>query len=274
MKALALTLFALCAATPALGAETAWFGMTPDVRVRLISDDTLSPAGTTRIGLEVEMPLTTNTYWRVPGETGIPIVLDLMGSEGITGQHISWPFPHRDDRSGYLDNVYFGPIILPVTLNVAGQGGFLRVSLTMGVCEEICMPVMAQFELPLSFGTPDLANGLRITQAEALAPIPWDQPGPAFGPVSFDTARMGLVFDVTSPSVEIGSIIADMGANGPLFGAPQKSPDGQSVLLPLLGKADPAALAGAPVQLTFMTAMGPYDLSAPVGLDLSTQAKW
>lgn len=274
MKALALSLLALLATAPALGAQTAWFAMTPDVRVRLISDDTLSPAGTTRIGLEVEMPATTNTYWRVPGETGIPISLDLAGSEGISGHSISWPFPARDDRSGYLDNVYFGPLVLPITVNAAGQGGVLRASLTMGVCEEICMPVMAQFELLFAFGTPDLANGLRITQAEALAPIPWDRPEPAFGPVSFDTARMGLVVDVTSPSIEIGSIIADMGPDGPLFGAPQKSPDGRSVLLPLLGKADPAALAGAAVQLTFMTAMGPYDLSAPVALDLSTQAKW
>jgi hypothetical protein len=55
-----------------------------------------------------------------------------------------------------------------------------------------------------------------------------------------------------------------MGFDGELFGTPQKSPDGHTILLPLLGGGDPAALVGQPVNLTFQTPMGPFETSSRV----------
>ena len=66
--------------TPAVAAETPWQEVAPGARVRLISSDVLKPGNTTMVALEIDMPVGTNTYWRVPGETGIPTMFDFAGS--------------------------------------------------------------------------------------------------------------------------------------------------------------------------------------------------
>ena len=59
------------------------------------------------------MPQNTKTYWRIPGETGIPTELDFTGSTGIAASTILWPYPTVDHVQGYLDYVYYGPTVLP-----------------------------------------------------------------------------------------------------------------------------------------------------------------
>ncbi len=39
------------------------------------------------------MPQTTNTYWRIPGETGIPTEFDFAASTGVSGPQVHWPYP-------------------------------------------------------------------------------------------------------------------------------------------------------------------------------------
>ena len=119
---------------------------------------------------------------------------------------------------------------------------------------------MASFSLPLDFVKPDRGQGLRIAQAVALTPQPWSDPVPLLGPVSWAVDGSGISVALADPRVDPLSLIADASAAGQLFGAPQKSPDGSAVLLPLLGGADQAATEGMPVSLTFMTEMGPFSL--------------
>ena len=70
--------------SPAFAAETAWQDVAPGVRLRLISTGVVKPDGTTLLGLEIDMPETTKTYWRVPGDTGLPTVLDFTASTGVS----------------------------------------------------------------------------------------------------------------------------------------------------------------------------------------------
>ena len=65
---------------------------------------------------------------------------------------------------------------------------------------------------------------------------------------------------VVSDEVDTATIIADAGLKGPLFGAPQKSPETGLVRIPLLGGAKDGVAAGASVTLTFETARGPFNL--------------
>ena len=51
-------------------------GVAPDVRVRLIASEQLRADHTTLAAIEIDMPASTKTYWRVPGETGIPTELE------------------------------------------------------------------------------------------------------------------------------------------------------------------------------------------------------
>ena len=248
---------------PAHAGETAWQDLAPDTRARLISSDVLKADGTTSIALEIEMPQSSNTYWRVPGETGIPTVLDFAGSSGVAGHEMFWPYPTIETKTGYVDYVYRGPVVLPLVLKIDGGVANLKAALTMGICSDVCIPVMASFELPLSFAAPDRSQGLRITQALAEAPLDWDGPGDPVPSVTYDAGADALAVSL-GPEIDPLSVIADAGLQGQLFGAPQKSPEGNLVLVPLLGGDQGRGVEGKPVRLTFMTEMGPFSVERRV----------
>lgn len=256
---------------PAHAGETAWQELAPGARARLISSDVLKADGTTTIALEIEMPQSSNTYWRVPGETGIPTVFDFAGSSGVAGNEMLWPYPTIETKTGYVDYVYRGPVVLPVKLKLDGQQADLKAAVTMGVCSDVCVPVMASFELPLAFATPDRSQGLRITQALAETPLDWDGPGDPVLAVSYD-AKADALAVLLSPEVDPLSLIADAGLEGQLFGAPQKSPEPNLVLVPLLGGDQGRSVEGKPVRLTFMTEMGPFSVERRVSPAGSTTA--
>lgn len=258
---LALTLMTL----PAAAAETPWQEIAPGVRLRMISSDVLKPAGTTMVALELDMPQSTKTYWRVPGESGIATEIDTAGSTGVSSHEVLWPYPMIEVADGLTDFVYRGPTVLPIELKLEAERANLEASVLMGVCSDICVPAMARFSLPLDFIKPDRGQSIRIAQAVSLTPRHWTDPRPLLGSVNWDAAANAIAIELADPRVDPLSLIADTSVPGQLFGAPQKSPDGSSVSLLLLGGADTAALEGKPVTLTFMTEMGPFSLSTTVG---------
>jgi hypothetical protein len=104
-------------------------------------------------------------------------------------------------------------------------------------------------------------QSLRLEQAQALAPIDWTDPTPAFGTVSYDAAAPGLRVALGRAEVDPTSVIALTSDPTVIFGAPQKSPDGRSLLLPLRGQARGAEWTRNPVELTFMTPEGAFRVS-------------
>lgn len=251
----------LLLASPTLGAETQWQDIAPDVRARLIASEFLRADGTTLAALEIDMPASTKTYWRVPGETGFATEFDLTGSVGVTSNGIIWPYPLLETKGGYTDFVYYGQTVLPIELKVEGEKVVLRAAVLMGICSDICVPAQANFTLPLDFSAPDPGQGLRISQALALVPLDWDGPREPIGDVTFDATEETLIVPVSDPQIDPLSVIVRADAAGLLFGAPQKSRDGKLVLLPLLGGNAAEGLVGHSIQLTFMTPMGPFELS-------------
>lgn len=262
MSRLWVFLVVTLAASPALAAATPWQELAPGVRARLISGDTIS-GGKALAGLELDMPETTKTYWRLPGETGIPTEIDFSASTGMSGATIAWPFPQIDRSQGYLDFVYYGQLVLPFELSVDETGAVLNASVTLGVCDEVCVPVMASFSLPLG-ASPDAGQSIRIQQALAATPIEWDRASVPFAGVEANPSGTGLLLSYPHPDIDPVQIIAETGANGQIFGAPQKSPESAIVEIRLLGGADGQALAGQSVQLTFMTAAGPYSVTRSI----------
>ena len=251
-------------ATGAFAGETGWQEIAPDTRLRLIASDARTPDGKTYVALELEMPHSTKTYWRVPGETGIVTEVDFGGSDGIAGHRMVWPYPIIEHKDGYTDFVYRGPTVIPIELDAGSGSAVVQASVLMGVCSDICVPAMADFTLPLDFSSPDAGQGLRISQALALAPIPWTGGPDPIGEVALDTAAARLELKVDLAQVDPGSVIADATASGHLVGAPQKSPEPGLVSLPLIGGDDGAGLRGQPVRLIFMTPDGPYEVTRRV----------
>ncbi|MGN6102812.1 MAG: protein-disulfide reductase DsbD domain-containing protein [Devosia sp.] len=257
---------ALLFASPAFAAATPWQEVAPSTRLRLISSDVLDADGTTLVGLDLDMPEGYKTYWRLPGETGIPTQFDTTGSTGVGAPALEWPFPVAEKVEGFLDYVYHGQTVLPVRLAVKGTSPMLEASVAMGVCSQVCVPIKAHFALPLSFAAADPAESIRLKQAESLVPIPWDRGDPPFEGVAFDPASAALRLTVTDPHIDPGSIIASTADPTVIFDTPQKSPDGRSFLLPLRARDVGSKWAQSPVRLTFMTDKGSYEVSERVTL--------
>ena len=265
MRVLAAIFLLLLGAAPVEAAATDWAELAPDTRIRLIASETWSGEGRTMIALELDMPANTKTYWRVPGETGIPTELDLGGSSGVTGQEFIWPYPQIEQQAGYTDFVYYGPTIIPVELTVEHGSPVIEASILMGICSDICVPATAKFTLHLAIGRNDIGSDLRIAQALALAPVPWrDQPDPVGG-VTFDERGGGISIAVDPGIVDPASVIADASGTGHILGAPQKSPEPGVVVLPLLGGGDGPTLQGQSILITYMTDRGPFETWRQVG---------
>lgn len=245
-------------ALPAAAGQTPWQEVEPGVLIRLISSGVVTAEGTSLVALEFDMPETTKTYWRIPGQGGLAAVLDFSRSSGIAEQAALWPYPELEAKADVLSYVYYGDTVLPIEVSVTDPQGRLDLSATLGVCSSICIPAQLDFSLPLLDATPDASNGLRIRQAMAEVPISWDGQAEPLGRVVYETGAHAIGVFVNPDLVDPATLIAATASGYPLFGAPQKSPQSDLVLLPILGKTDNIALDGMAVELTFMTDRGAY----------------
>lgn len=96
-------------------------------------------------GVEIVLAPGWKTYWRAPGEVGIPPRFDWSGSTNLGTVRIHWPVPEVFDQAGMTSIGYSDRVILPVevTPDDSGAAVALRLKLDLGVCDEICVPVQA-----------------------------------------------------------------------------------------------------------------------------------
>ncbi|UXN75708.1 protein-disulfide reductase DsbD family protein [Devosia sp. A8/3-2] len=134
-----------------------------------------------------------------------------------------WPYPKRDETDGYLDYVYYGPLVLPMAVTVSGDAPKAEIFATLGICSEICVPAQAHFSLPLDDAEPDRPNGLRIRQALAMAPMARDGKTTPIGSVRYHNADRMLAIELGDAALDPVSLIAATASGEPLFGTPQKA---------------------------------------------------
>ena len=224
---LSLGLAFLLSVAPALGGETPWQELAPGVSIRLISSGNPDADGKALYALEIDMPEDTRTYWRVPGETGLPIDLDFSGSSGLSGHEQLWPMPEREVIDGYLDYVYAGHTILPLALELDDAAAQVKLSATLGICSDICVPAQAHLSMPSHGQGHDPVNELRIRQALAEVPLAWEQgPEPA-GAVRLSDDGSAILVEIDETIVDPDSLIVAGDLDAPIFGAPQKKPSRQ-----------------------------------------------
>ncbi len=96
------------------------------------------------------------TYWRAPGEAGIPPSLNWQGSDNLAAVQFHWPVPEVFHTSGMQTIGYAHELVLPMTLapRTAGQPISLTGNVNLGVCLDVCMPMAATIsvELPAQGG--------------------------------------------------------------------------------------------------------------------------
>lgn len=82
------------------------------------------------------------TYWRSPGDAGIPPQFDWSGSTNLGGLRIIWPTPQILPQNGMQTIGYTDVLVLPLAIapRVAGRPVELHAQLDIGVCHDICVP--------------------------------------------------------------------------------------------------------------------------------------
>ena len=82
------------------------------------------------------------TYWRTPGDAGIPPQFDWSASRNLRSVAIHWPTPGVFLTAGMRTIGYRDDLVLPLTLvpRKAGEPIRLETTLDIGVCSDICVP--------------------------------------------------------------------------------------------------------------------------------------
>ncbi len=105
--------------------------------------------------MRIELKDGWKTYWRAPGEAGIPPTFNWQGSDNLKSVKLFWPTPKVFTVNGLQSIGYKGVIILPIELTPAGPADTriaLRGQLDLGVCEDICVPISVQISADLQPG--------------------------------------------------------------------------------------------------------------------------
>jgi DsbC/DsbD-like thiol-disulfide interchange protein len=113
-----------------------------------------SRSGTVLLGgIAVQLQGGWHTYWRNPGDSGVPPRFDFSKSENIEAVTVLWPAPQKfDDGAGGVSLGYHDQIVLPLRIVAknADKPVTLRAAIDYAVCEKICIPVQANAELSFS----------------------------------------------------------------------------------------------------------------------------
>ncbi len=167
-------------AAPAAVVDAEGWTLTDHLRSRLVARmHAARPGEPLPLGLLLEHAPHWHTYWRNPGDSGLPTRLRWTLPEGVEAGPIDWPLPTRFDLDPLVNYGYDGRVLLPVTLAVPADltGDTLEVSVRASwlVCRVECIPGGATFalSLPVERGArarPDRAWANDFAGADARQP--------------------------------------------------------------------------------------------------------
>ena len=199
------------------------------------------------------------TYWRVPGEGGLPPRFDFSGSENAKEVRVLWPAPKRysspltGETIGYKDEVVFPLLVTPADPK---KPVTLRLKMDYGVCGDMCIPVRAQREIALPPSMDAAPARAVIEQWLRKTPLADD------GRVKVASARLvksadGLALEVALAGADAGKVsdILVEGVELAIFGKPEKvgERDGTVIYrIPVRGLAEEKDFRAAKLRLTIL----------------------
>jgi len=139
---IAILLCAVCSFVPS--AQAGYHGVNvADIAQFEILPGWRTEKGTHITALRVRLAPGWKTYWRAPGDAGIPPRFDWEGSDNLKSVRFLWPAPEVFDQNGMRSVGYKQELVLPIemTPRQVGEGITVRAEVEIGVCEDICIPV-------------------------------------------------------------------------------------------------------------------------------------
>lgn len=207
--------------------------------------------GTHYAGLAIDLAPGWKTYWRTPGDGGIPPQFNWSGSENLGAVSVTYPMPKVIDQLGMLTVGYDSDVVFPLTISAQDQTSpiTLRGEVEIGVCEEVCIPMMLRVSgtLPAN-GAPDP----RIMNVLKNQPRQAGRLGCEIVPIA-DGLR--LTARLPAPSMRIDMVVIEPGERGVWTSQPQLTKAGGVLIAEVEmvpPNAQPFALARNDLRLTLI----------------------
>lgn len=238
-------------------------------RARLLSGGLM---GTTWLGgVEIALDPGFKTYWRTPGDSGLPPRFDWSASDNVASVEVKWPPPSRYEDAAGTAYIYHDAVILPALVTPADptKPVTLRLTVDYGVCKDICIPAHAELAAPPE---PDAAQ--RAALEKVLADLPRPQALGAPGDLSILSVlpsgndRPGLKVTVRAPEGTKPALFAE-GPENWYFSTSEPGPQGAFTVII---EEKPQAAAG-PVLVLLTLVAGERAVETQVKLDGSGEPR-
>jgi DsbC/DsbD-like thiol-disulfide interchange protein len=178
--------------------------------VRLLAG---SRSGTVLLGgVAIQLQPGWKTYWRTPGDSGVPPRFDFSKSDNVEAVTVLWPAPMKfDDGAGGISLGYKQQVVLPLRIVAknADKPVTLRAGISYAVCDKLCIPVEAEAEL--AFASVASTEDGNLSEALNAVPKPANIGDP--NPLTIrDVKRDGktsVLVDVAAPEAKDVSLFVE-----------------------------------------------------------------
>ena len=123
------------------------------------------------IGIRLSMAPGWKTYWRSPGEAGIPPSFDWSASRNLASAQVFWPRPQVFQSFGMQTIGYADQVVLPIRVTPQDPSAPIEMAgdLQLGVCKDICVLEQVSLAQTIAPDTPEIGRG-QIRRALRLVP--------------------------------------------------------------------------------------------------------
>lgn len=157
--------------------------------------------GIAHLGLEIAMKPGWHTYWRYPGDSGVPPEITPADADGSKRLTVAYPAPQRFGSPGDETIGYDGDVVLPlsVTLATPDKPQTLAITARLGICHDICLPVDETLSVAIDPTRPPAPDDIALlSSAEASVPKPVAAGMPlSVAGFKVDTATKPATVDIT-----------------------------------------------------------------------------
>lgn len=245
--------------------QSPWVASTHS-KVRLISGAVdLDGKPALLAGVQLRMDEGWKTYWRIPGDSGVPPSFDWSGSKNLKHAEMLYPAPHRFADANGTAIGYDDEVVFPVKLTPEREGEpiELKLAFAYGLCMDLCIPNDVSLALALAADAA-LDRGDAALLETFLARVPKSAAPGALPRVVGVTANL----DGPKPELMVDALFAPNATGTDLFidagetFVPVPMPlaplaDGkQRFAVIFASAAEVAAIKGKPLTLTLVSDQG------------------
>jgi DsbC/DsbD-like thiol-disulfide interchange protein len=156
-----------------IAAHSPWVAST-NSKARLIGGTVeIDGKPTLLAGVQMRMDDGWKTYWRYPGDSGVPPGFDWTGSKNLKLAEVLFPAPHRFVDGGGTAIGYSRDVLYPVKITPERPGEPVELNLVFdyGLCMDLCIPNEVNLSLTLPADASKDSKEAKLLR-EALARVP------------------------------------------------------------------------------------------------------